>query len=109
MNIKSFCKKFYSFEEMITPSIIKFLFWVFAIISVIYGIINIVHSFGGSYQTGFGVTHSNGSFSLFIFGVLQIILGVIFSKIFCEILVISFKINDNLVSIKKSLADKKSD
>ncbi|WP_203249753.1 DUF4282 domain-containing protein [Cysteiniphilum marinum] len=102
MEKSSWIKKFYSFDAMITPSIIKAIFWVLAIASIVCGIITIINSFGQSVPTMYGVQRMGGSFWLFIFGVLQMTLGVVFSKIFCEMIIVIFKINENLASIRKS-------
>lgn len=78
--------EFLNFDKMITPTIIKIIFWLGVIGSVIFGLVQI---FGG----GFFV----------IIGLLTLILGPLFVRIYCEILIIFFKMNDNLNEIKKSL------
>ncbi|MDA0911237.1 MAG: DUF4282 domain-containing protein [Proteobacteria bacterium] len=106
---KECIKKFYSFDEMITPVIIKAVFWILAIISIICGIVTIVHSFGQNIVDFYGqYQHIGGSFWLFIYGVLQIVLGVIFSKVFCEMILIIFKINENLEYIRKKESENKT-
>ena len=101
MQKREFWKKFYSFEEMLTPSIIKFVFWLFVAILVVSGLVTIMHSFGGTYHTEFGVMHAAGSFWSFVFGILKIVLGIIFAKIFCEMIIVIFKINENLSAIRE--------
>jgi len=79
--------EFLNFDKMITPTIIKILFWIGVIVSVIFGLVQIF----------------NGGFFVII-GLLMIVLGPIFVRIYCEILIILFKMNDNLHDIKNLLS-----
>lgn len=79
----NFLKKFISFENFITPTIIVFIFWL----SII-----------GVCLSGLAAIFSGYILS----GILEIIFGAIFVKIFCEILMVLFKINDSLKEIAKN-------
>ncbi|APD49904.1 DUF4282 domain-containing protein [Francisella hispaniensis] len=81
--VVNFLKKFISFESFLTPSIIVFIFWL--------SIIGVCFSGLAAFFSGY-----------FIAGILEIILGAIFVKVFCEILIVLFKINDNLKEIAKN-------
>ncbi|MBK2356145.1 DUF4282 domain-containing protein [Francisella hispaniensis] len=81
--VVNFLKKFISFESFLTPSIIVFIFWL-SIIGVCFSGLAAIFS------------------GYFIAGILEIILGVIFVKVFCEILIVLFKINDSLKEIAKN-------
>ena len=87
---------FLSFRKMITPIIIKILFWVGVAINVIVGLIAIISSFT-----------SRGGGGMFLYGLLIIILGPVITRIYCEILILFFRMHDSLVEIKDLLAKKK--
>lgn len=76
-------KEFLSFHTMLTPIIIQILFWVGVAATVIAGVILIA---AGKVQ-----------------GILVIILGPIVVRVYCEILIIFFRINDTLEEIKEIL------
>ena len=98
-------KSFISFERMVTPVIIKVLFWIGLIVSVIGGI---VIFFGGIIQ---GI--SNNAFGTiigaFFGGPLVAILGVLVARIYCELLILFFRINETLTDIKKALTEQKAE
>jgi hypothetical protein len=71
---------FLRFETMITPILIQILFWLAVIVCVIVGIIIIVS--GGEHSLGAGLA--------------LIILGPIVARIYSEILIVIFRINDHL-------------
>jgi uncharacterized protein DUF4282 len=77
--------EFLRFETMITPVVIQIIFWIGVVVTVIAGFIQL---FGG----GFAV----------ITGLLTIILGPIAVRIYCEIIIIFFKINDHLRAIQQN-------
>jgi hypothetical protein len=74
---------FLRFETMITPAVIQVVFWIAVVIAVIAGIVQIAHG-------GVGI----------ITGLLTIIFGPIVARIYCEILIIFFRINDHLRAIQ---------
>lgn len=77
-----------SFNKMITPIIIKILFWLGVVISVIFGLIMIITSF----KSLMGAQQ-------FIMGLLVMVLGPISVRIYCEILFVIFGIFDELKAI----------
>lgn len=84
---------FLKFRKMITPVIIQILFWIGVAGSVLGGLIVIATSFGryGSGAAGF------------LGGLLMLVLGPVFVRVYCEILILLFKINESLVDIKENL------
>lgn len=92
MNFKSFL----NFDRMITPVIIKILFWVGLVIT---GIFALVVFFGG---IGGGI--ANGDAGMIIGGLLGgplvFALGVLGVRVYCELLILFFEINENLTDIK---------
>ena len=86
---------FLAFRKMITPIIIQVLFWIGVAFSVIVGLIQIASSFG----------RYGGGFS-FLGGLLVIIIGPIMARIYCELLILIFRMYDTLLEIKALLSKK---
>lgn len=89
-------KDFISFRKMLTPVIIKVLFWIGLGFSALYGIVLL---FGGIIG---GIV--NGEFGLVIGGLLGgpivAVLGALGTRLYCELLIVIFQINDTLTDIK---------
>lgn len=76
-------KDFLNFKKMITPMVIKILFWV--------GVVSCV-------LTGLGMI-----FSLEIGkGLVVLLLGPVAVRIYCELLILLFSINDTLTDLKNN-------
>lgn len=86
-----------SFRKMITPLVIKILFWIGVAVCVIAGLITVATSFG---------RYGSGAFG-FLSGLLFIVLGPVVVRIYCELLILFFRMNDTLTEIKQELAKKK--
>lgn len=101
-------KNFLSFERMVTPIIIKILFWIGLIGSLIGGIVfffstafvNIANKGIGEILWGF--------FLGAIGGLLIILLGSLTARIYAELLILVFRINETLTDIKTLLLEKSS-
>ncbi len=87
---------FLKFKKMVTPVIIQILFWIGVVVSVIGGLISIVRGAGASYGGG----------GMVLVGLLWIFLGPIIVRIYCELLIVIFSINDTLTDIKNQLKAK---
>lgn len=100
-------KDFFSFERMITPVIIKVLFWIGLIGSGIAGIVSFFSLLlGGIARGGFG--QILGGFLLgLIAAVVSFALGALVTRIYSELLILFFRINETLTDIKNLLEDKK--
>jgi Domain of unknown function (DUF4282) len=72
--------EYLSFRRMITPVFIQVIFWIFAGIAVLGGLAALV---------------SGEALS----GLLLIVLGPLFARIYAEILIVIFRINDNVSRI----------
>jgi hypothetical protein len=86
---------FFSFRTMITPVIIQILFWLGVALCVIFGIGYMV--IGSRYGSGGPV-----------YGLLILIFGPVVVRIYCEILIIFFRINETLTEIKHTLEDRRT-
>lgn len=102
-------KNFMSFERMITPIIIKILFWIGLIGSAISGlVIFFTLLIGGISNRGFGAII--GGFLLgILLGILAFALGALVTRIYCELLILAFRINETLTDIKQILENKLSE
>ena len=75
---------FLRFETMITPILIQILFWLAVVFCLIMGVVAIL---------------SNEQYGVAV-GVAFIILGPIVTRIYSEILIVVFRINDHLRQIQ---------
>jgi hypothetical protein len=74
-------RDFLRFETMITPGLIQIVFWAAVILSIVIGIAAMV--------TGEDTSTRGG-------GLLLLIFGPIIARIYAEILIIWFRMNDHL-------------
>jgi hypothetical protein len=82
---------FWAFRKMVTPVIIQILFWAGVIGCVIGGFILIY----------MGVNFPGNQWMLK--GVLLVIFGPLAVRVYCEILIVFFRINETLTEIKHVL------
>jgi hypothetical protein len=73
------------FDSMITPKIITLLYWVMVLGAVGSGLYSMFSTYGS-----------------FFYGLLMVVLGVIGARVWCELMIVLFKIHGNL----QRLADK---
>ena len=72
-------KDIFFFDSMLTPKIIIFIYWL-GLISVVVGAIATMFSdYGGGFWSGLGV----------------LLFGLIGTRVWCELLIVLFKINEN--------------
>lgn len=74
-----------SFEKMVTPAIVKVLFWIGVIVCLINGLVRV---FQGE----------------LIAGVFFFLLGPLMVRVYCELLIVIFAIHDRLVEVRNLLA-----
>jgi len=89
-------KDFLAFRTMLTPVIIQVIFWLGALICVIIGLVFILSGIG-----------QHGGAANVLKGLLLLILGPIAARIYCEILIIFFRINETLTEIKHTLEERR--
>ena len=80
-------KDFLNFRSMITPALIQVFFWfslVFCAFAAIYVMVA-----NHNYRIGFQI----------------LILGPLLTRVFCEMWIIIFRINDNLTNINQQLSN----
>lgn len=83
-------REIFHFDSMLTPKIITFVYWLLLLSAVASGI----GAMFGSYE---GFTFAN-----FLIGLGVMIGGAVGARIWCELLIVLFKIHENI----KKLSDK---
>ena len=96
-------KQFISFDKMITPTIIKILFWIGVVIS---GILAFISIFSGLGQMFSGYGEAFFGFFVVLLGVATFVVGTLMSRIYCELLIVVFKMQEALSSIDRKLESK---
>ena len=81
--------KLFFFDTMITPRIITFIYWILLLGDLGYGISTMFSGYEGF------------TFTKFIMGLVYIAIGVVAIRIWCELMIFIFKINENLQNLKK--------
>jgi len=82
---------FSNFKFMITPTFIKIIFWIGVGFCVLFGLLMMIGGVGSLYGGGMRV----------FMGFLYIILGPVVWRIYCELLIVIFKIFESLEEIRK--------
>ncbi|GGW79173.1 DUF4282 domain-containing protein [Alteromonas halophila] len=77
-------KSLFFFESMITPKVITFIYWLLLLVAVISGVASMFAGYGGI------------SFTSFLLGILYIAGGALGARLWCELVIVLFKINSNL-------------
>lgn len=88
----------FSFSEFVTTKVIKFLLGLAIIVNVIFTIMIIVGGF------------SNSTFQGIIFLILSPVIYLIlmlFSRIYLELIIVIFRIAENLIKIRENLGSEK--
>ena len=89
-------KEILSFKKMITPVIIQILFWI-GIAGVVISALVVMGTSLGRYGSGVG-----GFFG----GLVFLVVGPVLVRVYFELLIILFRMNDTLNEIRDSLAKK---
>ncbi|MGM8213629.1 DUF4282 domain-containing protein [Virgibacillus sp. W0430] len=89
MNLNNFS----NFDKMLTPTIIKIVFWIGVVISVLMGLNMVLNGLNAPWGGGFQV----------IMGLLTIVIGPIVVRIYSELLIILFKMHESLQDIRSTL------
>jgi hypothetical protein len=99
-------KNFLSFERMITPIIIKILFYIGLIGSLVGGIVVFFTSVIGGFADGRPGPIFVGLLGGLLGGALTIVLGALAIRIYAELLILIFRINETLTDIKTLLQER---
>ena len=88
-------KNLFFFDSMLTPKIITLVYWLLLLASIISGVSYMFAGYGGF------------TVSQFFLGLLIIAGGAVSARIWCELLIVLFKINGNLQRISHDRAAEK--
>ncbi len=83
-------RQIFFFDSMLTPKIINFVYWLALLGVVVSGLASMFAGFGGL------------TFGKFVMGLFIIVGGAVGARIWCELLIVLFKIHENI----RKLADK---
>ncbi len=92
-------KDFVTFRRMVTPIIIQILFWIGVVVVLIGGII----AFFGGLISGIGDGDVGAIFGALLGAPLLTIVGLLLVRLYSELLIVIFRINDTLTDILNAL------
>jgi hypothetical protein len=81
--------QFFTFDEMVTPKIITLIYWLLLASVVIFGLKTMLGGYGFSIGNIFQ-------------GLITIVFGALAVRIWCELLIVLFKMNEALQEIRKN-------
>jgi len=87
---------FFAFRRMITPIVIQIIFWIGVVACIVGGL---VMMFAGE---ALASTEARGAG--FLAGLAVLILGPLAVRVYCEILIVIFRINESLTDIRSNTA-----
>lgn len=83
--------RFMNFDKMITPVIIKVIFIIGVVVTTLLGLGMIVSGLGSPY---------GGGISVFM-GLLTLVVGPIFNRVYCELIIVVFKVHEALEDLRR--------
>lgn len=83
------------FDTMVTPKIITFLYWLLLAVSAIGGLVLLTKGFGVMKYSGFA------GFGMIIAAPILAVFMAFVARIYCEIMIVLFKINEALQGIRR--------
>ncbi|MCC5847794.1 MAG: DUF4282 domain-containing protein [Verrucomicrobia bacterium] len=86
---------FWTFRKMITPILIQILFWIVVIACIIIGSIHTANSWNSYRDREINI----------LIGIALAVLGPLVARIYCEFLILFFRMNETLTEIKNKLND----
>ena len=93
---------FLAFRRMVTPILIQIIFWLGTIGSVITGLVIMVAGVS-AVSGGRGVSGAGGGVVGFVLGIATMIGGTLAVRIWCELLILFFRMNETLTDIKNAI------
>jgi predicted membrane metal-binding protein len=87
-------KDLFQWDRFITPTIIKTFYWLFIALISLYGISGVFSALATMAISPFG------GFILLLASIAGVIVGVVFSRIIAEFILIVFRINEHLGAIR---------
>lgn len=81
-------KDIFLFNKMLTPKIINFVYWLLLLAAVVGGVTTMFAGYNG---------FTEGSFFT---GLFYMVLGAVGARVWCELLIVLFKMNEALQEIR---------
>lgn len=94
---------FLAFRRMVTPILIQIIFWFGVIASVISGLVIMVAGVSAIGGGGGGGSGAGGGVVGFVLGLAVMIGGTLAIRIWCELLILFFRMNETLTDIKNAI------
>jgi hypothetical protein len=82
---------FLSFDKLITPSVIKVVYWIGIAVIIIFGIVGAIAGLKESALAPLGA-------------IIGVIVGLFVWRVYCELIMLWFKIHDELAGIRQNTA-----
>ncbi len=95
-------KDFLTFRRMVTPIIIQILFWVGVVLAIIGGIV----MFFGGLIGGISDGDVGAIFGALIGAPIATVVGLLLVRLYTELLIVIFRINETLTDIRDMLASR---
>lgn len=92
-------KRFFFFDEMIAPRIITFIYWVMLLFVVLMSLIVMIAP-----TPGMGPMPTGMRIGKIAIGFLSLVGGALFARVWCEVLIVVFKIYENVKKIAEAKA-----
>ncbi|TDX43620.1 DUF4282 domain-containing protein [Orenia marismortui] len=85
--------EYLKFKKMISPIIIQAIFWIGVVVSILVGLGTMISGFSSPYGGGMTV----------FMGLMILVVGPLSVRIYCEMLILFFKLNDSINEINEKL------
>ncbi len=92
-------KDFITFKRMLTPILIQIVFWLAVVAIVIGGLVTAVIGL-----TQLGSRNVAGALGTIVAGIVAMIFGPLVARIYAEILIVIFRINETLTDLSQTLS-----
>lgn len=84
----------FQWDRFITPTIIKTFYWLVIVLTILFGISGVFSGLAAMAVSPFG------GFILVLSSIASVVVGIIFSRIVAEFVLIVFRINEHLGAIR---------
>ena len=106
MEVEMKFRDLFNFDKMLTPLIIKILYYIGIGCSVISGLVMFFGGIVRAFGRGGGIFSALGSIIGGMFGsILVVVLGILMLRICSELIIVLFQNNQNLTDIKNKVVD----
>ncbi|MFP4500985.1 MAG: DUF4282 domain-containing protein [Candidatus Hydrogenedentota bacterium] len=93
---------FFAFRKMITPTIIQIVFMLWVLGCIIAGVALII-SAAGVTSAGLVPGAPDQSIAQIVGGILVLVVGPLVGRIYCELMIVLFMVNEHLAAIRKKV------